>query len=444
MSASGERSWLVKDPDLGDGELGRGEERGRTNRWMRMLTGGIAGLSDRLRHGQLPSRLPGGLVLAAAVATVVIASGQRLPFVVPMIGLWLVIGLPAQLIYAKVDWPAAEPSERFVYAVVTTLLLVMGVAIAFNVVLPYLGIERPLARGPVLVAADLTALALLAWRPDRWHWRPPESPGLLDATQGKDRLVVAGAAALVLLAVAGANRLNNGAGGSVSLVALVFVPAILVLLLVWRCDLRPTAIAVAIYLLSLAMLLLTSLRGWYVSGHDVQVELLMFRIATDYERWSMDYFHGAYFACLSITILPTVLLQMTGIADHYVYKVLIQLFFALCPVVVYLIARRFTFERAGVAGRHLLHRVPDLLERHGLREQTGDRPALPGCGDSHRHQYAHVGDASTHVVRRLLDRGRAGSLLDDLHADRSSLVCSGGSGRDSRREVVGQAFRTGT
>ncbi len=55
----------------------------------------------------------------------------------------------------------------------------------------------------------------------------------------------------------------------------------------------------------------------------------------------MNFFHDPYNACLSITILPTMLQRLTGISDPYVYKVLIQCVFAVVPVLVYLLASRF-------------------------------------------------------------------------------------------------------
>src|ERR1035441_2621063 len=46
-------------------------------------------------------------------------------------------------------------------------------------------------------------------------------------------------------------------------------------------------------------------------------------------------------ACLSITILPTEVGQVAHVDDPYVYKFFFQLIFALCPVLVYAIARRY-------------------------------------------------------------------------------------------------------
>ena len=96
-----------------------------------------------------------------------------------------------------------------------------------------------------------------------------------------------------------------------------------------------------LYLLSLALLLMTSLRGWYVTGHDIQVEYRVFQLTAAHARWDISDFHNAYNACLSITILPTELAQIVRVDSPYIYKVFFQLIFAACPVLVYAIARRY-------------------------------------------------------------------------------------------------------
>jgi uncharacterized membrane protein len=86
---------------------------------------------------------------------------------------------------------------------------------------------------------------------------------------------------------------------------------------------------------------MTSLRGWYTTGHDVQREYRMFQLTKLHGHWNMASYRDAYNACLSITILPTVLSRWIQIADPYVFKVVFQILFAGCPVAVYRLAKRF-------------------------------------------------------------------------------------------------------
>ena len=122
---------------------------------------------------------------------------------------------------------------------------------------------------------------------------------------------------------------------------LIFGAVVIVMVFSWRSVLRESTIAVALYMLSLSLLLMTSLRGWYVTGHDIQREFRLFDLTAGQGIWSVDGFRSAYNACLSITILPTIIQRATGIPDLYVFKVVFQSLYALCPVLIYLIARRF-------------------------------------------------------------------------------------------------------
>jgi uncharacterized membrane protein len=86
---------------------------------------------------------------------------------------------------------------------------------------------------------------------------------------------------------------------------------------------------------------MTSLRGWLTTGHDVQREFRVFQLAANHGLWDVRLYENAYNACLSVTIMPTVVQHVTGVADVFVYKTVFQLLYAVCPVIIYLIARRF-------------------------------------------------------------------------------------------------------
>ena len=276
------------------------------------------------------------LVVAANVLAV---TGYRVPFLGPALGFWFLVVHPVYLLCTTSVWGGSGWAERLGYSLGAVLLLALLGGLGLNTVLPALGVGRPLDPFPVAALADAITVALYLFRrrnPARPSWR--RCLASIGPVGGR---MTAGAGACVALAVLGANRLNNGAGSQVSLIALGGILVLAFLLLCYRHRLQDEMICVTIYLLSLALLLMTSLRGWYVTGHDIQTEYLTFQLTYSHAHWDIGSYRDAYNACLSITILPTELAQVTHVFNPYVYKVFFQLMFAVCPVLSYTIARRY-------------------------------------------------------------------------------------------------------
>ncbi|MCL9758332.1 DUF2206 domain-containing protein [Frankia sp. AiPa1] len=279
--------------------------------------------------------------LSGLAAAALVALNPGLGPVVFLAGVWFVLGLPTAQLYAKAPWSTADVVERIAYSLVSTLLMLMVGGLIVNTVLPLAGVDRPLDRLPLFVTLLVVNGALALWRRARWR-ELARTAGATLAWPGRRSVTIIVAAALsVGLAVVGAIRLNNGAGGGVVLFMLFYAAVVLTLLYVWNNRLGPGTVATVIYFIAAAMLLMTSLRGWYVTGHDVQREYAVFELTSGFADWSMARYPDAYNACLSITILPTVLARLTRIFDPYVYKLLFQLLFAYTAVAVYRITRRF-------------------------------------------------------------------------------------------------------
>jgi uncharacterized membrane protein len=315
---------------------------------IRVRSGGDTGTGGPRAAPPRAWRIPALLGLVLLAANVCTAAGLRYPFVVPGLGLFLLVGLPTALLMVKVDWRTSGIAERLGYSLVTTLLLLMFGGLLINTILPLLGITDALGRIPVLILGDVLVAALLIWRRGRLAWRPRGMRSFRLTLQEKTvtRLSVAS----VVLAVIGASRLNNGAGDSVSVVMLGLALLTLVLLFLWRDRLDPAVISFVIYALALALLFMTSMRGWYTTGHDIQREYRVFELTKIHGNWSIGRFRDAYNACLSITILPTMLWEVTKIQDPYIYKALYQVMFALCPVLIYRLSLRFTTPTISLIG----------------------------------------------------------------------------------------------
>lgn len=288
-----------------------------------------------------PTLVAAGLVV---VVNVLVMTGVQLPrWLGPALGLWFVVALPVQLLFTSSIWGKGTAAERLGYSLTGVLLALMLGGVVVDLVLPLVGLDRPLDPIPVVLLVDavIAALYLLRQRFPGDPSSPVRRSAIAAAARREDVGAVAGGALTVALAVLGANRLNNGAGDQVTLAALVLAVVTLGLLLVWRHAVRELTIQLTLYLLSVALLLMTSLRGWLVTGHDIQTEYQVFQLTKSHGRWQIATLHNAYDACLSITILPTELASIIHVDNPYIYKLVFQLLFALCPVLVFTIARRF-------------------------------------------------------------------------------------------------------
>lgn len=276
---------------------------------------------------------------AIVILNVVVVAKIQLPLIRPVLGFWFILICPAYLLYTTSAWRRCGVGERLGYSFCTALLVLIAVGLGINTVLPFMGVERPLYTDAVLIAGDLINASLYALRS-----RYPERVRLRDhfSTIGREefRLLALASLSLVLV-VLGSNRLNNGAGAQLTLIALSAVTLTILLHLRWIRLVREGITYLVIYLVSLSLLLSTSLRGWYVTGHDIQEEYRVFQLTEAHGRWDIAYFHNAYNACLSITILPTEIGEIVNVDSPYVYKLFFQMIFALCPVLVYVISRRY-------------------------------------------------------------------------------------------------------
>ncbi|MFJ4190611.1 DUF2206 domain-containing protein [Kitasatospora sp. NPDC089509] len=287
-------------------------------------------------------RLLAVTALAAAVETL---PGVPTPLLVPA-GCWLLLGGPWVLWYGYADTFVATRTGRALVAVGLAVGGDLATELLLNTTVPLLGDDRPLRQAPLALSAALAVL-LMTWtlplpgpsadpspepepRP-----RPRRRAGTARRrTPGLRPVLLLGAGCL-LLAVGGAIRLNNGLGPTMALLALGAMAVLFVQLLRGRRRYPEEVLCLGLFLLAAALLLLTSLRGWFITGHDIQREYEVFQLASGADRWQIAAFRDPYNACLSITLLPTAFARLTGISGLYVFKAVFPLLFALSVPLVY-------------------------------------------------------------------------------------------------------------
>ena len=260
-------------------------------------------LEERRRVTRLVPRASAALGLALAAAFV--GLDLDVPVVRPVLALVLLLGVPTLVLHRRSGLVSDSRVARLCYAFGTSLLALIVVGLVLNAVLPRVGVDHPLAPRVLALAWLALDLGLLAWRPTVPLVGPVAWSRVLrrtvDARLEPAQALAGGA---LVLAVLGAVRLNNGAGGGMALAAEALAAAALLVLMLRREGALGRDVR-TVFLVAAGLLLATSLRGWTITGHDIQAEFLAFRLTNDAQQWHMGALENAYNACLSVNILPT-------------------------------------------------------------------------------------------------------------------------------------------
>jgi hypothetical protein len=300
------------------------------------------------RPGGLGPWFPASLLALAAAnlaMTVEAASPVRALVVLPVL-----LVLPGHLAMRAAGFRRPPGWDALLHTVALSLLILIATSFVLAV--------RPGGGGLTVAGGqwgfDAVVLLLLcaAVQRDR-RARVAPRPRAADRTGSPLRTVppavlagAVGAAVAVGLAVAGALRLDAGGGPGLTGAAFAVAAAALAVTALGapthpRNRATDQVVATTVYLLAATVLLATSLRGAGVTGHDIKVEYRVLADTLERGAWEPGGLFAAYNSCLSITTLPAFLSRVLGIAPLDVFRVVFQLIFAVVPVAVFLVARRF-------------------------------------------------------------------------------------------------------
>ncbi len=168
-----------------------------------------------------------------------------------------------------------------------------------------------------------------------------------------------------LFTVFGAIRLNNYGSEHISLVAilLMIISAISALRLSYIKN-KNTAwvFPVTIFIISISLLFMTSLRSNLTPGHDIVQELRVANATIMDSKWSPgNSIEDAYNACLSISLLPGILHVATGVSTILIFKVVFQIIFAGAVVGIYYFLKKFNKNNLAFLSTILFISIPTFF-----------------------------------------------------------------------------------
>jgi uncharacterized membrane protein len=292
----------------------------------------------------------GFLLLILLINPIIILGTPSIPANI-LISLVL-LGIPGLLLLSALKIRNINPWEYFVYTIGLSVAFIMFSGLAINWLLPRLNItDKPLSTIPLLLSFDVafSLLGTIAYMRNRDIALEIKFPRL----DRLNKFFIIAPVVLLTLSVLGAMIQNNGGSNILSMMMLGETAAYFFLAVSFRDKLNSNVYPWAILWISLSLLLSNSLRGWHLIGWDISQEYEVFQLTSSFGHWAFSNFENAYNACLSLTILPSVLSTFLKINPEYIFKLIVQLIFSTLPLGLYILFRRYSTVLAAFLGSML-------------------------------------------------------------------------------------------
>lgn len=229
--------------------------------------------------------------------------------------------------------------EYLSYAVAASIAFLIITGLLINTVLPLMGIAQPLSLIPLGLSLNFSILlmTLIAFFRSS-EFSPKVKIGKFSFT---DYTILLITFTFPILSIVGSLTLNNGGSNIYSEILIICIALFLLLVGLFRNRVNENIYPIVLFLIATSLLLSYSLRSWHVFGWDINQEFQVFQLTKQNFLWAVSNSKSIYNSCLSVTILPTIFSSFLQINEEYVYKLVYQLLFALVPVNIYLITRRY-------------------------------------------------------------------------------------------------------
>ncbi|MCX8008930.1 MAG: DUF2206 domain-containing protein [Patescibacteria group bacterium] len=245
--------------------------------------------------------------------------------------------LPGFLLINMLKISLRSKTELMLLSIATSLSFLLFTGLFLNTMLPAVGIQTPLARDRLMffyipIIFVFSGFALFRNKIDLKFFVPRIS-----------WVSIFGffvPLCLLFLGILGAHVMNTKGSNVVTLWCIGFCVLFVAFVSIYQ-RFRLFVYPWAIFCISAALLLLYSLRSNHIIGWDIHLEYLVFQLTDQNKQWLLSRLHNPYNSCLSITILPTIFSSLLNINPEYIYKVIFQLLFALTPVGIYTVIKRF-------------------------------------------------------------------------------------------------------
>ena len=265
-------------------------------------------------------------------------------FLRQVFGFFFLTILPGILILQILKLNKIELTEKFVLVVGLSIFFLMFVGLLLNNLSLSFGYETPLSTISLLISFNraFIVLAIIGYKINK---DPIFSlPNLNLSPPEKAFLIVP--ILFPALGIFGIHIMNTTDNNIILMFLLFLIPIYVAFVCFFNQKFSKRLYPVVIFLISISLLLLMSLRSNHIIGVDIHREYYYFQTTLNNLHWSV-WGHSTLDACLSISLLPTIYHSILNIAPEFLYKIFYSLLFSIFPLIVDILSKKYIGELYG-------------------------------------------------------------------------------------------------
>ena len=279
------------------------------------------------------------LFLALLIISIDIAILLNIPFLRQIIGFLFLTLLPGLLILQILKLNKLEFTEKFVLSVGLSISFLMLFGLLINNLSLYIGYETPLSTISLLISFNIAFVILAIVGHTINKTQTFSSPNFNLTTSEKAFLIVP--ILFPALSIFGMHVMNMTDNNIILMFLLFLIPIYVTFVCFFNQKFPKRLYPVVIFLISISLLLMLSLRGNHIIiGTDTGREFYFFRTILSNLHWSIIG-HQPLDACLSISLLPTIFFSILNVNPEYLFKVFYSLIFSITPLVIYILSKKY-------------------------------------------------------------------------------------------------------
>ncbi len=229
---------------------------------------------------------------------------------------------------------------------VETIVLSEGISVAFLMLFGLMlnsaslavGFDQPLSEVSLVTTFSIAIIVLAVVTHIRNRNNRVSFPHVSLTIRDKAVLVVP--SFFPLLSMVGASLMNANSNNVLLMLLLLLIPAYTIFLALYRAKVSSSVYPCVIFLVSISLTLMLTLRSNHIIGSDSHLAYYIFQTTQANLSFSTT---GTSLVevCLSISILPVFYSTFLGLRSELLFMVLPSVLFAISPLVVYVIARKY-------------------------------------------------------------------------------------------------------